>query len=114
MYFATHIVVLNGTEIPENYPQPQRNLKHKQMSKKYQITETKLLELIETLDNIIEDLQIEGFHPVATASVMLAVGTKISKTFLDPEEFSVIMDELKNDQTGIVFETETETKRTIH
>lgn len=62
------------------------------------MTEDEMKDLIETLTCLFEDQMADGVHPISVASVMLAVAVKQLKRRLDPDEFSVIMEDLTSNQ----------------
>jgi hypothetical protein len=90
------------------------------------MTDDEMKDLIETLTCLFEDQLIEGVHPISVASVMLAVAVKQLKRRLDPDEFSVIMDDLITNQweewegltdeevDSLLIELEEDTKKVIH
>ena len=85
------------------------------MKKDQLLTDQKIMELIKTLDDIIEDNVYDGIHEVSTASVMLAVAVRKIKDQIPEEEFRILMEELITGESGyeLVIDEE-DTERTIH
>lgn len=85
------------------------------MKKDQLLTDQKIMELIKTLDDIVEDHIYDGIHEVSVASVMLAVAVRKIKDQIPEEEFRLLMEELITGESGyeLVIDEE-DTERTIH
>jgi len=85
------------------------------MKKEQLLTDQKIMELIKTLDDIIEDHIYDGIHEISVASVMLAVAVRKIKDQIPEEEFRLLMEELITGESGyeLVIDEE-DTERTIH
>ena len=85
------------------------------MKKDQLLTDQKIMELIKTLDDIIEDHIYDGIHEISVASVMLAVAVRKIKDQIPEEEFRLLMEELITGESGyeLVIDEE-DTERTIH
>jgi len=83
------------------------------------MTDSEMETILDMIDDLFQDQIAEGHHPITIASVVFAVAIKHLKKNLDKEDFSAIIDEIRNTDVDELIEikyidVEDEKNRTIH
>ena len=83
------------------------------------MTDAEMETILDMIDDLFQDQIAEGHHPITIASVVFAVAIKHLKKNLDKEDFSAIIDEIRNTDVDELIEikyidVEDEKDRTIH
>ena len=83
------------------------------------MTDSEMETILDMIDDLFQDQIAEGHHPITIASVVFAVAIKHLKKNLDKEDFSAIIDEIRNTDVDELIEikyidVEDEKDRTIH
>ncbi len=81
------------------------------------MTDEEMLNLLDRVDEIMSDSISGGENPIEVASVIFAVAIKHLKMNLDNEDFTAIIDEIRNTDIDDLIRIEyvkSEKDRTIH
>ena len=88
-------------------------MKNKRIKK--MMSEEELLDLLDQVDDIFHTNINGGFDPIEVASVVFAVAVKHLKMNLDKNDFTAILDEIRNTDIDDLITVEVVKKeRTIH
>lgn len=88
-------------------------MKNKRIKK--MMNEDELLNLLDQVDDIFKVSINEGYDPIEVASVVFAVAVKHLKMNLDNNDFTAILDEIRNTDIDDLITVEVVKKdRTIH
>ena len=82
------------------------------------MTDAEMEVILDQIDDLFQDQMSAGHHPISIASVVFAVAIKHLKRNLDKDDFSAIIDEIRNTDVDELIEIRyvdsNETKKTIH